>query len=443
MKLKEYYQSEPVQARMAEFLGGPNLDQATCYFLARCRDYDHPEFCACEPLQLERFLQSESEVCRSLWDRRDLIVHLDVEYINFDFTAEPYLDPVRTYELQQPVSDAIVEFLAGHGIHPLRLLSGRGYHFVWRIARHCCAFDNLTHITRLPRRLEQMYAQPLVPLGESIQPELAAAFEGLGLVIEYVARVVQQQSAIYSALPVQFVDLPTAPQQRGRETVAVDITEYGDPLYTRVIRVPFGAYLKPWRNGTVANHLRGQIPMMFAVPSGSLGLHEDLTAMRDADRAIQLAERSHTYIPDASNAMERLIEAYIRSDTARFHAWFYLHDHEPKERWHETYDRFRPNDPLLRHILDHPNDLLLKPVFLRQLVIALCRMGWHPRHIAGLIRSRYERDYGWLSKWYNYDAGKRADFYTRLFSGSIVLGGDSGLDIEDVAMARQAMSFSI
>ncbi|MBE0534057.1 MAG: hypothetical protein IH624_00185 [Phycisphaerae bacterium] len=439
MDLKEYYRSSAVQARMAEFMGGPTIDQATCYFIARCRDYDHPEFAAAQPMQLSLFLENDMEICRSLWDRHSLILHLDVEYVNFDFPAEPYLDPVRAYDIQQPVYEAIIDFLRRFDIHPLHLLSGRGHHFVWRISRYCSAFDNMAHITRLPRQLETMYAAPLEPLGESIDPTLAAAFEGLGLVMEYVARSVQHESAVYCSLPVQFVDLSTAPQQRGRETVAVDITEYGDPLYTRVIRVPFSAYLKPWRNGT----LHHEIPPMFAVPSAGGDRKEDIAALRDAGRAAELAQRTHTEIPDASNQMEALIEAYIRSDLARFHAWFYLPDHEPKSRWPETYDRFRPDQPEIRHILDHPNDLLLKPDCIRKVVVALCRQGWHPRHIAGLIRSKYERDYGWLSKWFNYDAGKRADFYTRLFAGSIALGGDVGPDFENVAMARQVLSFSV
>jgi hypothetical protein len=440
MDLNEYYRSDAVQARMAEFLGGPPLAQATAYFVARCRDYDHPEFGARPPDQLAFFLENGAEVCRSLWDRHSLIAHLDVEYVNFDFAAEPYLDPVRTYDVQQPVYDSIMDLLDGRGIRPLHVLSGRGHHFVWRISRRCCAFESLSNITRLPRQLEAIYAAPLEPAGEHVEPALGAAFEGLGLVMEYVARSVQQDCAARCAVPVQFVDLPTAPQQRGREAISVDITEYGDPLYTRVIRVPFSAYLKPWRNG-VPYHLREQIPLMFAVPSGGVDLREDIAAMRDARRAAELAANTHTLIPDASEPMRDLIEDYIRSDTARFHAWFYLRDHEPPSRWPHTYDRFRPDDPQVRHILDHPNDLLLKPDCIRQVVVTLCRLGWHPRHIAGLIRSKYERNYGWLSKWFKYDAGKRADFYTRLFAGSIVLGGDTGPDLEAVGAAREVMSF--
>jgi hypothetical protein len=74
--------------------------------------------------------------------------------------------------------------------------------------------------------------------------------------------------------------------------------------------------------------------------------------------------------------------------------------------------------------LENPNDALLRPDFLRQVVAGLLERGWHPRHIAGLIQSKYERDYRWLNLWYVYDAQTRADFHTRVLAGLIRLGRD-------------------
>jgi hypothetical protein len=72
--------------------------------------------------------------------------------------------------------------------------------------------------------------------------------------------------------------------------------------------------------------------------------------------------------------------------------------------------------PCTRFILENPNDLLLKPAGIRQITRTLLYLGWHPRHIAGLIRSKFERNYGWGREWYFYDAATRADFYTRMFT---------------------------
>jgi hypothetical protein len=91
---------------------------------------------------------------------------------------------------------------------------------------------------------------------------------------------------------------------------------------------------------------------------------------------------------------------------------------------------------MAQYALENPNDALLRPDFVRQVVAGLLERGWHPRHIAGLIRSKYERDYRWLNLWYVYDAGTRADFHTRVLAGMIRLGrdhamADFGLKIAD------------
>ena len=54
----------------------------------------------------------------------------------------------------------------------------------------------------------------------------------------------------------------------------------------------------------------------------------------------------------------------------------------------------------------------------------LLARGWHPRHIAGLLVSKYSRDYGWIPGLHFHEPGVRADFYARLFAGLI----DAGLD---------------
>ena len=53
---------------------------------------------------------------------------------------------------------------------------------------------------------------------------------------------------------------------------------------------------------------------------------------------------------------------------------------------------------------------------------------WSPRHIAGLIRSKYESDFEWGDRWDRYDAASRADYYVRMFAGAIVTGRDRLID---------------
>ena len=141
--------------------------------------------------------------------------------------------------------------------------------------------------------------------------------------------------------------------------------------------------------------------------------------------------------------MNLLAKAYLRSPLARFHNWFYSEEHDADALWPETYD-LTPMDvlpPNVCYILKHPNDLLLRPGCVRLVVRAMLSLGWHPRHIAGLIRSKYERDYGWKDQWVGYDPATRADFYARAFTGEFVIGVDNLVDFNGKSAREEGLCF--
>lgn len=66
---------------------------------------------------------------------------------------------------------------------------------------------------------------------------------------------------------------------------------------------------------------------------------------------------------------------------------------------------------------------------MQMVVRSLLSEGWHPRHIAGLIRFRFsDSNAGWGGAWDHYDPGIRAEFYTRLFAGQVASGIDRLID---------------
>lgn len=416
---------------MLEFLGGSSLENATSVYITG-EDSSPDVWFTPRPLgDLWRCLDEGFDVGRSLWDRRSLVAHLDIEYVNFDFPAAPYIDPVRAFDLQRPVVDAVQEVLLAYGIAPLHVLTGRGHHFVWRIDRHSIAFESLAKFGRLPASLRARNAQPQPPNGETVEPKLGAAFAGLGQVLEYVAHRVLQRSATECEIPVMFTAVEAGGNGRGREVISIDLSEYGDPLHTRGMRIPFSAYLKPqqqrWKLGDVVD----QIPPLFLIPLHEMDERQGLLAMRDIGQVVEIAQQASVQIPDQSAGSESLVSAYTASRLADWHEFFYSQEHDPCERWAATYD-CTPLESLpvcARVILEQPNELLLKPAAIQHIVRILLAVGWHPRHIAGLIRSKYERDYGWGDKWFLYDASARADFYTRLFAGLIATGLDDLVDL--------------
>jgi len=442
--ISSYYANHDVRARVIEFLGGNSVETATCAYLTS-GDVSASRHTMARAVQdLPACFDEGLDISRSLWDRQSLLVHLDVEYVNFDHPAEAYLEPQRAFEIQRPVELGIEALLLDYGLTPLHLLSGRGHHFVWRVEKGSRAFERLGEFGRVPPSMKTLYAQPHVLTGECVEPHLGAAYAGLGLVMEYLAHRVKEAAARECAVSVELTALAVGPGTRGREMVSIDISEYGDPLNSRVIRVPFSVYLKPSQQRAVLGEAAlEKIPPLFMIPLHEMDSPEAALVLRDAAAVANLARRASAEIPDRSGPMEGLIAAYAKSSLRDFHDWFYSQEHDPPETWPQTYDR-TPLDLLpgcARYTLERPNDVLLTPSGIQRVVRVMLALGWHPRHIAGLIRSKYERDFRWGEQWHGHDPAYRADFYTRLFSGLFATGVDDLVDFNCQSAKEEKLCF--
>ena len=439
-----YCADENVRARMFEFFGEATHGERPAVFLAVGTESGSRHREALPLDELKSWMNRGVELNRSLWDRVSLICHLDFEYVNFDDPAYPFLNEERIFALQEPVISMATEVLASHGIHPLKLMTGRGYHLVWRISRDCAAFRELADCGHVSASLKHLYATARAPTGEHVTPELSAAFAGLGLVIEFLAGEIKRRAAPECSVPVELGAIETGGGQHGREMIAVDITEYADPLCSRVMRAPFSVYLKPdQQHGAIGDGVVRQLRPIVVIPRGDLTVPQALAVRHEPAAAVRLAKKASTTIPDASRPMKRLIRAYRSSRLAEFHAEFYSTEHDAPALWPETYDTL-PMDalpPCSRTILEHPNDLLLRPGCVQRVVRVMLSLGWHPRHVAGLLRSKYERDHGWGDQWCGYDPATRADFFARVFSGLFVAGVDDLVDFNCKSAREEGICF--
>jgi hypothetical protein len=430
----EYYHNASVRGRIAEFIGWRAGSEATCEFLTGSDESTQLRL-PCSPRQLPLLFDRGLEICRSLWDQNSLIADFDVEYVNFDRAAEAFVAPERVFALQQPVAEAIERTLRGYGIAPLRLLSGRGHHFVWRIRRDSGEFKRLVKLGRGPDSLWKTESESQLPEAGKVVEELARAFAGLGLIMEFLAYRIKEIAAPDTAIPVELTAMEVGPSGHGREMISLDISEYGDPLSTRMTRVPFSIYLKPWQQSWgIDPQVLDQLAPFFVIPLQGITWREGVRTMRDIAATTKLAENSCTIIPDASEGMGAVVADYAGSTVANFHDWFYAQEQQPPDRWSETYDRFELErlPACARMTLETPNDLLLQPARIRQLVRVMLALGWHPRHIAGLIHSKYAGPFGW-TQFRGYDRATRADFYTRIFAGLFVTGRDELVDFNCVS----------
>jgi hypothetical protein len=435
----DYYRNRDVRARIIEFLGGDVFANPTCCYVVggdinQAQLHQHYAVRA-----LDSLFDDGLEISRSLWDETSLLADFDVEYVNFDHAAEAFLEPERVFEVQQPVAATIEQTLHAYGISALHLLSGRGHHFVWRIQRASEVFKRLVKLARGPESLWRTGRDLQSPEGKDVPVELAHAFAGLGLVMEFLAHRIKEIAAPITQIPVELTAVEVGPSAHGREMVSIDISEYGDPLYSRMLRAPFSIYLKPWQQRwAFGAQVLETLPPLVVIPLEKITWREGILLMRDFAAAQELAQHSITKIPDAGESVQKLIDDYERSNVAKFHNWFYSQEPHPADRWPDTYDQL-PLEILpacVRGVLERPNDLLLRPASIRRLVRVMLALGWHPRHIAGLITSKYAGSFGW-TQFEGCDPATRADFYTRVFAGLFATGRDDLIDFNCVSALEQ------
>ncbi len=390
------------------------------------------------PMELQWFLDRELDIARSLADRESLLLHLDIEYVNFDAPGEAYVDPLRTFELQEPVVKVIEALLLEWGIEPLHLITGQGHHFVWRVAWESEVARRIAALKPSP----ELVAACMERVGEGVGAEISrnqqGTFTAIALLMEYLAHRIKWEAAPRTLLPVEITAVHVGPcATRQREMISVDISEYGDPLHTRMVRLPYTNYLKPWITGMAREMgIEHELPRFRAIPLHEMDVRQAIQCRQDERSVIELARRAGGRIPQQEKGTGRMLDEYLASPLRRFHEYFYSETHDPREHWSETYDRVALDRlaPCVRWLLESPNDRLLKPAGMQLVTRTLLAEGWHPRHIAGLIRSKFENSgHGWGVDWQEYEAGTRADFYTRLFAGLWATGVDELVDFNCIS----------
>ena len=403
-----YYRSPAVRARIAEYCGGrPEFPEwFSSYGLAayggrerRVEGDGAPTPCA--NTAFDQVLAEGADICRALADRQGTLLQFDVDYVSPTDPAAPYRQPALVFQQLEPVHDVLRETFADIRVSPRVLVTGRGYHYVVRALRG------------------SPFHTALVELG-SASPStdrLARAHEGAGRLAEHIAHRVLHRIHGRTELPVRLADVP--PPGNG-PFICLDLSAYGDPVRTRYARCAFSANQKSGVQGAAPDR-----PFVFVVPREDRPLSELLRCREDAAEAAAWAE-SRVAIPDVAEANE-LVEDYRHGPVARFHALFDKGPLVPREAWPFTYDTLAPDSfpGCVALPLVHPNPLLLRPASLRTICLALLGLGFHPRSIAGLVRSKFEQDHGWTPPFSRYDPALRAMFYVRILCGALADGLDS------------------
>jgi hypothetical protein len=443
----EYYRHPAVRARIREYCSGASDGSLTCADLSALSSQDalprwdvaasHP------PGHLDRLLDAGVDLARSIWDSENLIVYLDLDYVNPADAADSFRHPADAFFRMEPVHATVHRVLRGFGMMPLELVTGRGYHFSGRIPWTHPVIGHLADLAPdVPAWHATIASRHPAWLSHTLSERQARAASGLGLLLEHVAHLVLRRAAPRSPVPVVINGTEVGNGPAGRACVSIDLSHAGDPLDVRHLRVAFGAYqLHHWRADIFGTDVSTRVPMMVVVPRGQQSLYRLLTKGRFPADAARVAERQIARLPDVAQGVAALLVDYVPSRLAAFHRQYYAVVPESPEAWPDTYDRLdlRTLAPCVAWPLQHPNDLLLQPARIQYVVRGLMADGWAPRHVAGLIHSRYARDYGWGTRWSRLDARTRAEFDVRVFAGLIATGLDESIDFNCVSAQEKGL----
>lgn len=433
----EYYRDPEVRERIAEYCGGSAQEPELCtaeyivgYGEALIGTPAPEPYVSTPKAGFNSVLSKGLDIFRSLWDRVHTLGVLDVEYFNMDYPGEVYLNQEGVFKKLEPVYRAIKGVYERYGIQPLVLMTGQGYHFSFQIQSGTKTDLMLESLGHLIDSLEGKYTVTVDKRHRQVSTRHGRSFDGMGRVIEFLAHEIIR--AAQTPLPVMMTDVAVGRTRGAREAVSLDLSCFGDPIYMRDLRCAFSTHQKhKVQRYKVGEGVAEGTPVQVAIPRGTLSLDDCFGLRRHFKNTADYARSVYCFIPDFTVNFKKVIEDYQKSKLYRFHQWFDSERQDPWTEWDRTYRAFdiRVLPPCVQHSLRVPNDNLLKPTNLQTLARCLLALGWHPQHIAGLVRSKWEGNYGWGSnRWANFDAGSRSSFYVRLFSGLMASGVDKMVD---------------
>ncbi len=432
--VREYYRHPAVRERIQEFCGG---ERFTCEYLVGFGEYlarngyRRPLRLTNRQDDLSGLMEEGLDLFRSVWDKKSTLAVWDVEYFNLDTWHGIYRDQLVHFDLMEPVYRAIESILTEYGIPHLNDSTSSGYHFISRIPFSNPVHRKLERIGRTETSLLEKCA--LVPGNDNkrtrpLPARAARGYSGIGRLHEFLSHLIIRRTRKESPLPVTISDAAVGRMARGREGMSLDITQYADPLYMRDIRTTFSTHQKhKVYVGKVGERLARALPVYATVPRNDLSVRELFTIRRDLRRAARYAAKCSGAIPDASTGWEKVIKDYRASSLFAFHREFDASAHEPPASWPHTYWRLDLGSlpPCAASSIKNVYWGLLNPTSIQNLCRVLFSAGWHPKHIAGLIRSYYETRQEWNTDWRKYHAETRANFWSRVYCGLIATGTDT------------------
>ena len=438
----DYYRRDDIRARMLDACGAGTRSRPSAAYVAGLGENGHPwvtwehaERLASD--RIEALWDRGMDISRSLWDAARLIFVLELDYLNVDEPAEPFLRPAEVFFKLEPTYRAAQRIFRTLNL-PLRtIVTGRGYQFAGSLRLDTPVIDRLAALAATPSWVDGIERRHPAGLPVRMSVRQARASVGLGLLIEYTAHRILGDASAHSQIPVVFNGTVAGTGRVGRECVSIDFSHVGDPLDVRLMRLPFSTYQWHRFRPDIFGPVAASLPPLAAIPRTRSSLLGLLTGGRTLEAAVRIAGDTDVRLRSIDTGIDDVLTVYQRSPLGAFHRDFYA------ERQRSAFQPLvaRPADlpPCASAPLAQPNDLLLKPAHLQHLVRVLLARGCRPAAIAAIVQSAYEADHGWGDRWSRMDRRTRAEFDVRVFAGMIATGADTLVDFNCVSAQEKGL----
>jgi hypothetical protein len=126
----------------------------------------------------------------------DIVMFLDIEMFDRTNPARVIIDQLGFFQQLEPVYAGISELFNAYDLPHTSVMTGRGYHFYWRIIGDSEAMQKLVHIGQHiePEVLHkqataQLYSKQAAP----IPPAFEKAYKGATIIQQFLVRLIQKK----------------------------------------------------------------------------------------------------------------------------------------------------------------------------------------------------------------------------------------------------------
>lgn len=433
MDLNEYYHHPAIRNNLHSFFSGCN------WFLTGGSHYSRDPNWGKDPAvkvfpisELDNRLGQGPDIFRPLATRNGVLGVLDIEYYNWDkktlfLPAEEKEFGMRDKIFREQLEPIYQILSQTFGEECIIDTTWSGYHLLTEIWKHSSVYDLLFELGKswredgTPRCLEK---QLIAAYNEIHQDDLkrnqgtdlddGVVYQQFGRVLEFLSHQIVPQVQGKVSLPVTICDST-------EECLSLDLSQYADPVYMRIIRSVFSSWDKHNQIESLSQMV-GKPPFLDVVRRYGAYENSELgqvfSLAQDYGRAAEYNQQFSNGIPRAGKKTLALIEQYAQSKLYTFHQEFDKVEHDITD---EKYKLAKFDHALswdIREMMEYPNPTLLQPRNLKRLTEELMSKGWHPKHIGGMLAGRYEAEgKGWDKKyWSKYNPRTRANFWARTYA---------------------------